>query len=94
MLPSLLPPRTVSCIAVPCQGIATGISVTGENNSIWDSRIDSPQALEIFGAKNRIVGSNISGSTAIRINRTSQTLISGCQISALQGVLIEVPAGI
>jgi parallel beta-helix repeat protein len=71
------------------EGIATGISVTGENNSIWDSRIDSPQALEIFGAKNRILGSNISGSTAIRINKTSQALISDCKISALQGVLIE-----
>jgi parallel beta-helix repeat protein len=71
------------------QGIATGISMTGENNSILESRIDSPQALEIFGAKNRILRSNISGSTAIRINKTSQALISECKISALHGVLIE-----
>lgn len=70
-------------------GIATAVKVTGENNSIRESRIDSPQGLEIFGAKNMVVGSNISGGTAIRINGTSEGIISGCQISALQGVLIE-----
>jgi parallel beta-helix repeat protein len=74
-------------------GIATAVKVTGENNSIKDCRIDSPQGIEIFGAKNEVLGSFISGSTAIRINSTVGSTISGCQISALKGVLIEDSQG-
>ncbi|HUS76342.1 MAG TPA: NosD domain-containing protein [Methanothrix sp.] len=74
-------------------GIATAVKVTGENNSIQESRIDSPQGLEIFGAKNKVVKSTISGDIAIRINGTSEGVISDCQISALQGVLIEDSRG-
>lgn len=70
-------------------GIATAVKVTGENNSIIESRIDSPQGVEIFGAKNSVLFSTISGSTAVRINGTSECMISGCQISSLQGVRIE-----
>jgi len=70
-------------------GIATAIKVTGENNSIADCRIDSPQGVEIFGENNEVVRSAISASTAIRINRTAGGNISDCQISALQGILIE-----
>jgi parallel beta-helix repeat protein len=67
------------------EGIATAVKVTGENNSIRDCRIDSPQGVEIFGAKNEVLRSNISGSTAIRINGTWGGMVSGCQISALHG---------
>ena len=74
-------------------GIATAVKVTGENNSIWDCRIDSPQGVEIFGAKNKILRSTISGDTAIRINGTWDGMISGCQISAFQGVRIEESRG-
>lgn len=74
-------------------GIATAVKVTGMNNSIRDCRIDSPQGVEIFGAKNEVLQSAISGSTAIRINGTWGGMISGCQISALQGVLIEDSKG-
>ena len=42
-------------------GIATAVKVTGENNSIRDCRIDSPQGVEIFGAKNKVLRSTISG---------------------------------
>jgi parallel beta-helix repeat protein len=70
-------------------GIATAVKVTGVNNSIRDCRIDSPQGVEIFGAKNEVLRSSISGSTAIRVNRTSGCVISGCQISAEQGAQIE-----
>ncbi len=74
-------------------GIATAVKVTGENNSIRDCRIDSPQGVEIFGAKNKVLDSTISGGTAIRINGTSDGMISGCQISASQGVQIEDSRG-
>ncbi len=78
-------------------GIATAVKVTGENNSIRDCRIDSPQGVEIFGAKNKVLRSTISGTissgTAVRINGTSEGMISGCQITALQGVLIEDSKG-
>jgi parallel beta-helix repeat protein len=74
-------------------GIATAIEVTGANNSIADCRIDSPQGVEIFGANNEVLRTAISGSTAIRINRTEGGRISGCQISALQGILIEDSRG-
>lgn len=70
-------------------GIATGIKVTGENNSIRDCRINSPAGVEIFGANSDVLHSTISGSTAIRINSTWGGMISGCQISALQGIQIE-----
>ncbi|MCX6673215.1 MAG: right-handed parallel beta-helix repeat-containing protein [Methanothrix sp.] len=74
-------------------GIATAVKSTGENNSIRDCRIDSPQGVEIFGAKNEVLGSIISGGTAIRINDTWECMISGCQITASQGVLIEDSRG-
>ena len=75
-------------------GIATAVKVTGENNSLRDCRIDSPQGVEIFGAKNEVIRCNISGSTAVRINGTGGCMVSGCQISALQGgVLIEDSLG-
>ena len=82
-------------------GIATAVIVTGENNSIWECRIDSPQGVEIFGAKNKVLNSTISdttsgtisGGTAVRINKTSEGMIAGCHISALQGVLIEDSRG-
>ncbi|MHB8120187.1 MAG: right-handed parallel beta-helix repeat-containing protein [Methanothrix sp.] len=81
---------TVACIA-------TAVKSTGENNSIRDCRIDSPQGVEIFGAKNKVLRSTISGTissgTAVRINDTSEGMISGCQITALQGVLIEDSRG-
>jgi parallel beta-helix repeat protein len=70
-------------------GIATGIKVTGANNAITDCRIDSPQGVEIFGENNEVLRSAISASTAIRLNRTWKSRISDCQISALQGILIE-----
>jgi len=70
-------------------GIATAVKVTGLNNSISDCRIDSPAGVEIFGANNDVLHSAISGSTAIRINGTWGGIISGCQISALQGIQIE-----
>jgi parallel beta-helix repeat protein len=69
-------------------GIATAVKVTGANNSIRDCRIDSPQGVEILGAKNEVLQSIISGSTAISINGTEGSRISGCQISALQGAQI------
>jgi parallel beta-helix repeat protein len=70
-------------------GIAKGLEVTGDNNSIMDCLIDSPKGIEIFGANNDVVHSNISSSTAIRINGTKGSMISDCQISALQGIQIE-----
>jgi parallel beta-helix repeat protein len=70
-------------------GIATAVKVTGANNSLRDCRIDSPQGVEIFGANSDVLQSAISGSTAIRINGTWGGMISGCQISALQGIQIE-----
>ncbi|MDD4163094.1 MAG: hypothetical protein PHW87_11515, partial [Methanothrix sp.] len=45
-------------------GIATAVIVTGENNSIWECRIDSPQGVEIFGAKNKVLNSTISDTTS------------------------------
>ncbi len=69
--------------------IATAVKVTGVNNSIRDCRIESPQGIEIFGANSEVLQSAISGSTAIRINGTWGGMISGCQISAFQGILIE-----
>ena len=70
-------------------GIATAVKVTGENNSIRDCRIDSPQGVEIFGAKNKILRSTISGTissgTAVRINGTSEGMVSGCQIICFAG---------
>jgi len=69
--------------------IATAVIVTGRNNTIAESRIDSPQGIEIFGPKNSVIGSKISGSTAIRVNRTWGSMISSCQISATEGVRIE-----
>jgi len=74
-------------------GIATAVKVTGMNNSIRDCRIESPRGVEIFGAKNEVLDSTISSRTAIRINRTGGNMISGCQISAMQGVLIEDSEG-
>jgi parallel beta-helix repeat protein len=66
--------------------VATAVKVTGENNSIRHCRIDSPQGVEIFGAKNKVIYCTISGTvssgTAVRINGTSEGIISGCQISA------------
>ena len=74
--------------------VATAVKVTSENNSIRDCRIDSPKGVEIFGAKNKVLSSTISGGTAIRINGTWGGMISGCIISALQGgVLIEDSRG-
>ncbi|MDD4093108.1 MAG: NosD domain-containing protein [Methanothrix sp.] len=73
--------------------IATAVVVTGENNTIADSRIDSPQGIEIFGPENKVLGSEILGGTAIRINRTWGGMVSGCRISATEGVLIEDSAG-
>jgi parallel beta-helix repeat protein len=70
-------------------GIATGVKVTGENNSLRDCRIDSPAGVEIFGANSDVLHSIISGSTAIRINGTWESTVSYCQISALQGIQIE-----
>lgn len=70
-------------------GIATAVKVTGANNSLRDCRIDSPQGVEIFGANSNVLHSTISGSAAIRINSTWGGTISGCQISALEGILIE-----
>ncbi len=74
-------------------GIATAVKVTGMNNSIKDCQIESPQGVEIFGAKNEVLNSFISGSTAIRINGTWGGTISGCQISAMHGVQIEDSRG-
>ena len=74
-------------------GFATAIEVAGANNSIADCRINSPQGVVIFGANNEVLDSAISGSTAIRINRTEGSRISSCQISALQGILIEDSRG-
>ena len=70
-------------------GIATAVKVTGANNSISNCRIDSLAGVEIFGTNSDVLHSTISGSTAIRINDTWGGMISGCQISALQGIQIE-----
>jgi parallel beta-helix repeat protein len=72
-------------------GAANALRSTGENNSIRETQIDSPlgSGLEIYGAENKVQNCTIQGNVGIRINKTRESLISGCRIEALQGVLIE-----
>lgn len=72
-------------------GGEVALRVSGENNSIRENRIDSPQGtgLEIYGAENWVQNCTVQGNVGVKINKTRESLISGCRIVALQGVLIE-----
>ncbi len=70
-------------------GASIALSSWGENNTIRDNQINSPLGLEIYGAKNRVQNCTVQGNIGIKVNRTSESLITDCRIAALQGVLIE-----
>ncbi len=70
-------------------GASTGIRAMGENNTVLESRIDSALGLELFGVKNRIQNSFFRGDVGIKMNGTSENTVKGCQIIAMQGVLVE-----
>jgi parallel beta-helix repeat protein len=75
------------------RGRSTGLVATGENNTIVDCQIDSPLGLGLFGARSRIENSTFLGSVGIEMNRTSENLIEGCNITTTKGVLIEESTG-
>ena len=78
-------------VLVSCslQGKATGISVTGGNNTVQDCQIGSPLGMVISGSGCRVLNSTMQGDKGIRITDSSLDTIKGCRILTAQGIEIE-----
>ncbi len=70
-------------------GGSTGIQVMGENNTVLKFGIDSALGLEVFGKENNVQNSAFDGDVGIKINGTSENTVIGCEISAMQCLLVE-----
>ena len=81
--------RNASLSGCSITAAATALRISAENCSLQECRIDSPNGLEVYAAGCTIRNSSIKAEAAARINRTERSRISGCNISALQGVLVE-----
>jgi parallel beta-helix repeat protein len=75
------------------RGRTTGLVAASGNNSITECQIDSPLGLELLGARNKIANSTVRSNVGIKMNSTSGNLISGCEIAATRGVLMDDSSG-
>ena len=79
------------CILAGCSisSPANAVYISGEDNRLESCSISSLIGVEILGAKNAVLGSNITAETAVVFNRTRGGMVEGCRISALRGVVLE-----
>lgn len=70
------------------QGKATGIIVSGKNNTLLDSQVDSALGMEISGQDCRVLNSTLRGDEGIRMTGSSLNTIQGCRVLTAQGMEI------
>ncbi len=79
------------CILSGCSISSPGnaVYISGEGNRLESCSISSLIGVEILGADNSVLESNITAETAVIFNRTREGMVEGCIISALRGVALE-----
>ncbi len=71
------------------QGSSTGIAISGVNNTVQDSHINSAIGIDLTGSNCVILNDTFSGDTGIRINGVSNNTIKGCKIQSTTGIDIK-----
>ncbi|MFB3765835.1 MAG: nitrous oxide reductase family maturation protein NosD [Methanotrichaceae archaeon] len=75
------------------QGGSTGIAVSGGNNLIQDSHINSAIGIDLTSSKCAIINDTFGGDTGIRINSAPNNTIKGCKILSATGIDIKSSDG-
>jgi parallel beta-helix repeat protein len=67
-------------------GGSTGVGISGGNNTLLDSNVQSGLDLEITGIKCKVLNSTLRGDVGVRLNNTSENEIQGCRLLTATGI--------
>lgn len=83
--------QSSDCVIARCslQGKATGISVTGKNNSVQDCQMDSPLCMEIKGSGCSVQNCTMRGDMGIKMTDSMLNRVQGCSVLTSQGMQID-----
>ncbi|RQW78327.1 MAG: hypothetical protein EHM14_12295, partial [Methanothrix sp.] len=80
-----------------CQvsGGGIGIRAAGTNNTVRECRIEIPSGtgIQVVGKGNKIQTCSVRGNVGIMMNSTAECKVEGCDISALQGIILDSSTG-
>lgn len=68
---------------------ATGVLVSGGNNTLSETSINCPIGVELNAAGCRLINDTLQGDTGIRLKNAAENEILGCKISSTSGIEIE-----
>jgi parallel beta-helix repeat protein len=67
-------------------GGSTGIGISGGNNTLLDSDVQSGLGLEITGPRCKVLNSTLRGDVGVRLKNTSENEIQGCRLLTATGM--------
>ncbi|MDM7913266.1 MAG: NosD domain-containing protein, partial [Methanotrichaceae archaeon] len=68
------------------QGGSTGVGISGGNNTLQDSDVQSGLGLEITGSRCKVLNSTLRGDVGIRLKNTSENEVNGCKLLTATGI--------